>query len=187
MTFQNKTAPNLVWMDLEMSGLNPEHDVILEIATVVTDANLKILGKGPVIAIHQPENILNGMDDWNTRHHTQSGLVERVRHSRYDTAAAEKATLDFIRQYTVKHDREHSGNLLCGNSITQDRRFLYKYMPQISEWLSYRNIDVSSIKELAFRWFPNLPEFEKQERHQALDDILESIAELEYYKKTIFY
>ena len=177
----------MVWMDLEMSGLNPEHDVILEIATVVTDANLKILGKGPVIAIHQPENILNGMDDWNTRHHTQSGLVERVRHSRYDTAAAEKATLYFIRQYTVKHDREHSGNLLCGNSITQDRRFLYKYMPQISEWLSYRNIDVSSIKELAFRWFPNLPEFEKQERHQALDDILESIAELEYYKKTIFH
>lgn len=187
MAIQNKTAPNLVWMDLEMSGLNPEHDVILEIATIITGPDLKILAKGPVIAIHQPENILNQMDDWNTRHHTQSGLVERVRHSQYDTAAAEQATLDFIKPFTVKHDRSHSGNILCGNSITQDRRFLYKYMPKISDWLNYRNVDVSSIKELAFRWFPNLPEFKKQERHQALDDILESIAELEYYRKTIFH
>ncbi len=187
MTIQNKTAPNLVWMDLEMSGLDPEHDVILEIATIVTDPDLNILKEGPVIAIHQPENVLVGMDDWNRRHHTQSGLVERVRHSRYDCAAAEKATLDFIRPFTVEHDRVHSGNLLCGNSITQDRRFLYKYMPKISNWLSYRNVDVSSIKELAFRWFPELPAFEKQERHQALDDIRESIAELVYYKKTIFH
>ena len=187
MSIQNRTAPNLVWMDLEMSGLNPEHDVILEIATIVTDPNLKILGEGPVIAIHQPENVLSSMDDWNTRHHTQSGLVERVRHSQYDLASAEKVTLDFIKQFTVGHDKDHSGNLLCGNSITQDRRFLYKYMPKISSWLNYRNVDVSSIKELAFRWFPDLPEFEKQERHQALDDIRESIAELEYYKKTSFH
>lgn len=187
MSIQNRTAPNLVWMDLEMSGLDPERDVILEIATIVTDPNLKILGEGPVIAIRQPENVLNGMDEWNTRHHTQSGLISRVRHSPYSLADAEDVTLQFIRQFTVKHDREHSGNLLCGNSITQDRRFLYKYMPKISSWLNYRNIDVSSIKELAFRWFPNLSEFRKEERHQALDDIRESIAELKYYRKTIFH
>lgn len=186
MSFQNRTAPNLVWMDLEMSGLEPERDVILEIATIVTDPNLKILEEGPVIAIHQPENILNGMDDWNKRHHSQSGLVDRVRRSQFDCAAAEDRTLEFIKKYTVAHDKTHSGNLLCGNSITQDRRFLYKYMPKISAWLSYRNVDVSSVKELVFRWFPDLPEFEKQERHQALDDIRESIAELEYYKKTVF-
>ena len=187
MIFQNRTAPNLVWMDLEMSGLDPERDVILEIATIVTDANLKVLAEGPVIAIHQPENVLTSMDDWNTRHHTQSGLVSRVRRSQYSLKDAEDVTLRFIRKYTVGHDREHGGNLLCGNSITQDRRFLYKYMPNISNWLNYRNIDVSTVKELAFRWFPDLPEFQKEEKHQALDDIRESIAELEYYRKTIFH
>lgn len=176
-----KSAPNLVWMDLEMSGLEPEHDVILEVATIVTDANLNILGEGPVLAVHQTENIFESMDDWNTRHHTQSGLVERCRKSRYSVSDAEQMTLDFIKPFTQEHS-----NVLCGNSITQDRRFLYKYMPKLSGWLNYRNIDVSSIKELTFRWYPKLPEFEKQERHQALDDIRESIAELDYYRKTIF-
>ncbi len=176
-----RTNPNLVWMDLEMSGLNPESDVILEIATIVTDANLNVLAEGPVLPVHQPENIFNAMDDWNTRHHTQSGLVDRCRKSPYSVQNCEAITLDFIKQFTIER-----GNVLCGNSITQDRRFLYKYMPKISAWLCYRNVDVSSIKELAFRWYPELPEFEKQEKHQALDDIRESIAELEYYRKKIF-
>ncbi|MCF0216971.1 MAG: oligoribonuclease [Fibrobacteraceae bacterium] len=176
-----KSSRNLVWMDLEMSGLYPEKDVILEIATIVTDANLKVLAEGPVVAIHHTENIFESMDEWNSKHHSQSGLVDRCRHSRYTLADAEKVTLDFIKPFTEK-----GKNLLCGNSITQDRRFLYKYMPNISNWLCYRNVDVSSIKELCFRWYPNLPEFQKVKNHQALDDIRESIAELEYYRKTIF-
>lgn len=176
-----KSSPNLVWMDLEMSGLDPEKDVILEIATIVTDANLKTLAEGPVLAVHQTENIFEGMDDWNTRHHNQSGLVDRCRKSKLSIEECEKMVLDFIKPYTEK-----GGNLLCGNSITQDRRFIYKYMPKLSGWLNYRNIDVSSVKELSFRWYPNLPEFQKMENHQALDDIRESIAELEYYRKTIF-
>lgn len=176
-----KSSPNLVWMDLEMSGLDPEKDVILEVATIVTDPNLRIITEGPVLAVHQPENVFEQMDDWNKRHHTQSGLVERSRKSKLTVEDCEKMVLDLIKPYTEK-----GGNLLCGNSITQDRRFLYKYMPKLSAWLNYRNVDVSSIKELSFRWFPNLPEFQKMERHQALDDIRESIAELEYYRKTIF-
>ena len=176
-----KSAPNLVWMDLEMSGLEPERDVILEIATIVTDANLNILAEGPVLAIHQTENVFEGMDDWTKRPPPQSGLVERCRKSTLTMADADKMTLDFIKPFTIER-----GNVLCGNSITQDRRFLYKYMPQITGWLNYRNIDVSSIKELTFRWYPTLPEFQKMEKHQALDDIRESIAELQYYRKTIF-
>lgn len=176
-----KSSRNLVWMDLEMSGLYPEKDVILEIATIVTDANLNILAEGPVIAIHQPENIFESMDEWNTRHHNQSGLVDRCRRSQYSLKDAEQETLKFIKPFTEK-----GKNLLCGNSITQDRRFLYKYMPEISEWLCYRNIDVSSIKELSYRWYPNLEDFQKEKRHEALNDIRESIAELAYYRKTIF-
>lgn len=178
---KKKSSRNLVWMDLEMSGLDPERDVVLEIATIVTDPELNILAEGPVIAIHHPENVFEGMDEWNTRHHTASGLVDRCRRSRYSLADAEKETLDFIKHFTEK-----SKNVLCGNSITQDRRFLYKYMPAISEWLCYRNIDVSSIKELTFRWYPQLEEFQKEKRHEALNDIRESIAELAYYRKTIF-
>ncbi len=176
-----KSSPNLVWMDLEMSGLDPDKNVILEIATIVTDQNLKILAEGPVLAVHQTENVFESMDDWNTRHHNQSGLVDRCRKSKLTIEDCEKMVLDFIKPYTEK-----GGNLLCGNSITQDRRFIYKYMPKLSEWLNYRNIDVSSVKELSFRWYPNLPEFKKMENHKALDDIRESIAELEYYRKTIF-
>lgn len=178
---KKKSSHNLVWMDLEMSGLEPEKDVVLEIATIVTNAELEILAEGPVIAIHQPENVFEGMDEWNTRHHNQSGLVERCRHSQYSLADAEQETLRFIKQFTEK-----GKNVLCGNSITQDRRFLYKYMPEISEWLCYRNIDVSSIKELTYRWYPKLEEFQKEKRHEALNDIRESIAELAYYRKTIF-
>ena len=173
--------PNLVWMDLEMSGLDPDANVILEIATIVTDAHLNVLAEGPVLPVHQPDNILNSMDDWNTRHHTQSGLIERCRKSPYSVSDCEAITLDFLRPFT-----KEKSNVLCGNSITQDRRFLYRYMPKISDWLCYRNVDVSSIKELTYRWYPNLPLFEKQEKHQALNDIRESIAELQYYKKTVF-
>ncbi|MCQ2062947.1 MAG: oligoribonuclease [Fibrobacter sp.] len=176
-----KHSRNLVWMDLEMSGLDPEKDVILEIATIVTDGDLNVLAEGPVIAIHQNENVFEGMDEWNTKHHNASGLVDRCRHSRYSLADAEQETLRFIKPFTEK-----TKNVLCGNSITQDRRFLYKYMPEISNWLCYRNIDVSSIKELTFRWYPKLAEFQKDKCHEALSDIRESIAELAYYRKTIF-
>ena len=178
---KKKSSFNLVWMDLEMSGLEPEKDVILEIATIVTDAELNVLAEGPVIAVHQSENVFEGMDEWNSKHHTMSGLVDRCRRSRYTVADAEEKTLEFIKPFTEK-----GKNILCGNSITQDRRFLYKYMPKISEWLCYRNIDVSSIKELSFRWYPKLEEFQKEKRHEALNDIRESIAELAYYSKTIF-
>ena len=195
-----KHSRNLVWMDLEMSGLEPEKDVILEIATIVTDGDLNVLAEGPVIAVHQPENVFEGMDEWNTKHHNASGLVDRCRHSRHDRcwahprqpnrhcrhsryslSDADQETLNFIKPWTEK-----GKNILCGNSITQDRRFMYKYMPKVSEWLNYRNIDVSSIKELTFRWYPKLEEFQKDKNHEALSDIRESIAELAYYRKTIF-
>ncbi len=171
---------NLVWMDLEMSGLEPETDVIIEIATIITDHNLYTIAEGPVLAIHQPRSVIDGMDAWNTKHHNESGLVERVLKSPYNLKDAEMATLKFIKQYT-----EINTNPLCGNSIGQDRRFLYKYMPTLSEHLHYRNLDVSTLKELAARWYPRLHRFEKQEKHQALSDIKESIEELKYYRKTI--
>jgi len=176
-----KTDPNLVWIDLEMSGLDPERNVILEIATIVTGPHLQILAEGPCLAVHQPENVLQSMDDWNTRHHTQSGLVERVRRSNFSVSDCEAITLDFLKKYT-----QEGQNPICGNSICQDRRFLYKYMPKLSSWLSYRSIDVTSIKELTHRWYPDLPEFQKQEKHEALTDIRESISELSYYRKTVF-
>jgi oligoribonuclease len=168
-------------MDLEMSGLEPDRHTILEIATIVTGPNLDILAEGPCFAIHQPENVLQGMDEWNTRHHTQSGLVERVRKSPYSVSDCEAMTLDFLKAYT-----RDGQNPLCGNSINQDRRFLYKYMPKLANWFSYRSIDVTSVKELSYRWFPKLAEFEKEEKHLALQDIRESIAELVYYRKSIF-
>jgi len=175
------TEPNLVWIDLEMSGLEPDNCTILEIATIVTDKDLKILCEGSSIAIKTPDNILNGMDEWNTKHHNASGLVQRVRKSQIDLRQAEEMTLKLISPYTSPGQ-----NPLCGNSITQDRRFLYKYMPKLSQWLHYRNIDVTSLKELYARWYPKMEEFKKQEKHLALDDIRESIAELDYYKRHMF-
>lgn len=177
----SKTAPNLVWLDLEMTGLNPDTCVILEIATIVTDPHLKILAEGPALAIRQGNEILNTMDKWNISHHSKSGLIERVKNSPYNLKTAEEITLNFIKGFTEK-----SKNPVCGNSIGQDRRFLLKYMPKIETWLNYRNVDVSSIKELAYRWYPKLPKFNKKENHRALDDIRESIAELMYYKSRIF-
>ncbi|MDR3001245.1 MAG: oligoribonuclease [Fibromonadaceae bacterium] len=177
----SKTAPNLVWIDLEMTGLDPDTCFILEIATIVTDPHLKILAEGPVLAIRQSNEILNAMDKWNRSHHAKSGLIERVKSSPYNLTTAEEMTLNFIKGYTEK-----GKNPLCGNSIGQDRRFLIKHMPKVEAWLNYRNIDVSSIKELAYRWYPKLPKFKKKDNHRALADIRESVAELVYYKKRIF-
>jgi oligoribonuclease len=164
-----------------MTGLEPETDVILEIATIITDKDLNIIEEGPNLAIKHSHKLIEGMDEWNQKHHGASGLIHRVRESETDTAEAEQKTLAFIQKYTRK-----GFNPLCGNTIGQDRRFLYKYMTELSGWLSYRSVDVTSIKELAKRWYPMFPEFAKEEKHQALDDIRESIAELRYYRKELF-
>ena len=170
-------ATNLIWIDLEMTGLEPERDCIIEIATIITDADLNEQVEGPVFAIHQSDAVLAGMDDWNTRQHGQSGLTARVRESTVSTAMAEQATIDFLRQYLPP-----STSPMCGNSICQDRRFLYKYMPALAEYFHYRNLDVSTLKELAKRWAPSLPSFQKQSNHLALADIRDSIAELRHYR-----
>jgi oligoribonuclease len=169
---------NLVWIDLEMTGLSPENDRIIEIASIVTDKDLNVIAEGPAIAVFQPEPYLLGMDDWNTRTHTETGLVQRVRASLYREREAERETLNFIRKYVQKNRSP-----LCGNSICQDRRFLARYMPELEAWLHYRNLDVSTLKELARRWAPSLPEgFVKKNTHQAMDDVRESIAELRFYR-----
>lgn len=168
----------LVWIDLEMTGLDTVRDEIIEIATVITDSRLEVVAQGPVLAIHQSDAILEAMDDWNRRTHTQSGLVERVRTSTLTVGEAEAQTLAFIEQYVPKNRSP-----LCGNSICQDRRFLSRLMPRLDEYLHYRNLDVSSLKELARRWKPEIyAGFDKKNTHKALDDILESIAELRYYR-----
>ena len=170
---------NLIWIDLEMTGLEPQQDQIIEIATVVTDANLKILAQGPVIAIHQPDEVLQAMDDWNTRHHAASGLTRRVQQSSSNMADAERETLEFLRAYVAP-----GKSPMCGNSICQDRRFMARLMPELEAFFHYRNLDVSTLKELARLWKPELTGgFVKQGAHLALDDILESIAELEYYRE----
>ncbi|MBG5167857.1 oligoribonuclease [Pseudomonas aeruginosa] len=169
---------NLIWIDLEMTGLDPDRDVIIEMATIVTDSDLNTLAEGPVIAIHQPEEILAGMDEWNTRQHGQSGLTQRVRESTVSMAAAEAQTLAFLEQWVPKRSSP-----ICGNSICQDRRFLYRHMPRLEGYFHYRNLDVSTLKELAARWAPQVREsFKKGNTHLALDDIRESIAELRHYR-----
>ncbi|MGU1231047.1 oligoribonuclease [Pseudomonas aeruginosa] len=169
---------NLIWIDLEMTGLDPDWDVIIEMATIVTDSDLNTLAEGPVIAIHQPEEILAGMDEWNTRQHGQSGLTQRVRESTVSMAEAEAQTLAFLEQWVPKRSSP-----ICGNSICQDRRFLYRHMPRLEGYFHYRNLDVSTLKELAARWAPQVREsFKKGNTHLALDDIRESIAELRHYR-----
>ncbi len=170
---------NLIWIDLEMTGLDPQQDQIIEIATVVTDARLKILAQGPVIAIHQPQSIMDAMDEWNTSHHGASGLTDRVRNSDSSTGDAERETLDFLRQYVPA-----GKSPMCGNSICQDRRFMARLMPELEVFFHYRNLDVSTLKELARLWKPELMAgFVKKGAHLALDDILESIDELKYYRE----
>lgn len=173
---------NLIWVDLEMTGLEPETHKIIEIATIVTDSQLNILAEGPVLAIHQPESELQKMDDWCTNTHTASGLVERVRNSTISEDEAVEQTIAFLRQWVPE-----GKSPICGNSIGQDRRFLYQHMPRLETYFHYRYLDVSTLKELTRRWKPEvLDGFSKQGSHLALDDIRESIAELKYYRSTIF-
>jgi len=170
---------NLIWIDLEMTGLIPEHDVIIEIATVVTDAQLNVVDEGPSIAIHQSNEILDGMDEWNTNQHNHSGLVKRVQESKISIAEAESQTLNFLMKYV-----DLGASPMCGNSICQDRRFLYNYMPDLENFFHYRHIDVSTLKELAVRWKPNIISASyKKSRHLALSDIYDSIDELKHYRE----
>ena len=172
-------ADHLVWIDLEMTGLDPQTDRIIEIATIVTDASLSILAEGPVLAIHQTEEVLAGLDEWNRTTHGASGLLRRVRDSGLDAARAEKQTLDFLSMYA-----EPGASPMCGNSICQDRRFLAREMPALERFFHYRNLDVSTLKELARRWAPQVLEgVQKASTHMALDDIRESIKELEHYRR----
>ncbi|HZJ95465.1 MAG TPA: oligoribonuclease [Thiopseudomonas sp.] len=173
---------NLIWIDLEMTGLDTDNDLIIEMATIVTDSQLNILAEGPVLAIHQSDDVLNGMDEWNTRQHGSSGLTERVRKSTITEAEAEAQTLAFLKEWVPAN-----ASPICGNSICQDRRFLYRHMPKLEAYFHYRNLDVSTIKELAARWAPEVRDgFKKSEVHLALADIQDSIAELKYYREHFF-
>ena len=173
---------HLIWIDLEMTGLDTLNDTIIEIATIVTDSELNILAEGPVFAIHTPDIVLNSMDDWNTRQHGQSGLIDRIRRSNVTMAQAESETIAFLNKYV-----ESGRSPMCGNSICQDRRFLARQMPTLERFFHYRNLDVSTVKELAYRWRPDiLSSFEKKGSHLALDDIRDSIRELRHYKEHFF-
>lgn len=173
---------NLIWIDLEMTGLDTNRDYIIEIATVITDSALNILAEGPVLAIHQPDETLNAMDNWNQNQHGKSGLIDRVRASRVSAADAERQTLEFVRQYVPSR-----GSPMCGNSICQDRRFLARCMPALEAYFHYRNLDVSTVKELARRWAPAVYSgFTKESSHLALEDIRDSINELRYYRERFF-
>jgi len=176
----SKTHPlNLIWIDLEMTGLNPLTERIIEIATVVTDSNLKVLAEGPSLVINQSDSLLAGMDEWNTRQHGGSGLTDRVRNSQITEAEAMQQTLDFLSYWVPKGQSP-----MCGNSIGQDRRFLVRYMPELEVFFHYRNLDVSTLKELVRRWRSDLEGgFSKKGSHLAMDDVHDSIAELAYYRK----
>jgi len=179
MTF---SANNLIWIDLEMTGLNPEKERIIEMAVIITDAQLTVLAESPVIAIHQSDELLNSMDNWNTKQHHSSGLVERVRASTTTEAMAEAMMLEFLKQYVPA-----GKSPMCGNTVYQDRRFLVRYMPELERYFHYRLLDVSTLKELALRWAPRIYNgLQKESKHLALDDVRDSIAELKYYRATLF-
>jgi oligoribonuclease len=176
-----KSNDNLLWIDLEMTGLRPDADRIIEIATIVTDKNLHMLAEGPVLAIHQSESVLGGMDEWNRTQHGASGLVVRVRESRLDESTAEQQTLEFLSLWI-----DAGRSPMCGNSVCQDRRFLARHMPALEKFFHYRNLDVSTLKELALRWAPEIArEFRKSATHLALDDVRESVRELEFYRERL--
>ena len=183
MASEQPQAPRsdlLVWIDLEMTGLDPQRERIIEVATLITDNDLNLVAEGPVLAVHQPDALLEGMDEWNTRTHGDSGLTQRVRESRIDTAEAERQTLAFLKRYVTPNSSP-----MCGNSVHQDRRFLVREMPELADFFHYRNLDVSTLKELAKRWNPQALEgFEKRNTHQAMDDIRESLAEVAHYRQT---
>ncbi len=177
----SQSEHNLIWIDLEMTGLRPEHDCIIEIATLITDSELNLLAEGPVLALHQPEAKLAGMDEWNVKQHGGSGLLERVRKSECNERTAERLTLEFIRKYVPA-----GVSPMCGNSICLDRRFLYRYMPELEKYFHYRNLDVSTVKELVKRWTHNPDPFDKESMHLALNDIRDSIEELRHYRERYF-
>ncbi|MAR94039.1 MAG: oligoribonuclease [Candidatus Poseidoniaceae archaeon] len=171
----------LVWIDLEMTGLDIEKESIIEIATIITDGELNIIAHGPNVAITVDESLIEGMDEWNTTHHFESGLVERIREQGVSLIDAEKRTLDFLKEWVDPNTAP-----LCGNSVWNDRRFLEKEMPNVAEYLHYRMIDVSTVKELARRWYPEVDKYPKKGAHLALDDIIESVEELEYFRDKVF-
>jgi oligoribonuclease len=177
----NESKDNLIWIDLEMTGLDTGRDYIIEIATIITNPDLQEVAIGPVLAIHQDDDVLNGMDEWNTEQHGKSGLIERVRNSRYTAAEAERLTLEFVSAHVPPNTSP-----MCGNSICQDRRFLHRLMPELERYFHYRNLDVSTVKELYNRWVPDGEQFEKESLHLALDDIRDSIHELQFYRERFF-
>jgi oligoribonuclease len=177
-----QAATNLIWIDLEMTGLDSTMDLIIEIATIVTDGQLNILAEGPMLAIHQSDEVLNGMDEWNTRQHKKSGLTGRVRTSTLTEQEAERQTIEFLSQYVPENSSP-----MCGNSICQDRRFMARCMPDLERFFHYRNLDVSTLKELASRWSPDVARgFTKESAHLALADVKDSIRELQYYREHLF-